>query len=532
MRTVPRRARRSVRPLLRDWRAAIGLLAIAVAVVLAVRHGGDGAGRPAAERAAALVPDDALVYVHVSTDGARAPVGRLVELVRRLDAADAVAGTVGGLLAGGDGVDAAALERDVLPWLGDEAALALLPAGGTTAGSLLLLAVADEPAARRFVTRTAGPARRADDHHGVAVARHRRGVATAFVDGFLAVGQVRTVRAAVARARGRAAALADAAPYRAVRAHWPADRVLGGYATAAGVRRLLAPQRDALGLVGALLDRPGLRATGVAVTVAGTRATVHVHGTVDPAAHARTRAFAPTLTEVAPADAIAFAGFPSLREAGPALLAFGGAGAVGDGLGDLIAEAARVLERHDVDFATDVVPLLGREVAVTLVPGDAGGAAVLLGRVGDAERTRAAFRRIEPAIAALFAADSGDAPAFEDARAGGVPARRLVADGAQLAYAVRDGLVAVSPSVDAIAHVLGASTPIAKNRQFRAVIPDSPSELTAIVFLDFSQLLSLFEPLRPTDEGAAGVLQRVRAVGFASMSGEAHTTAELTFEIR
>jgi hypothetical protein len=56
--------------------------------------------------------------------------------------------------------------------------------------------------------------------------------------------------------------------------------------------------------------------------------------------------------------------------------------------------------------------------------------------------------------------------------------------------------------------------------------------LTSIVFFDFSQLLSLFEPLGLT--GASGLfadLQSVRAVGLTSMSEEAQTTAELTFEI-
>ncbi len=61
----------------------------------------------------------------------------------------------------------------------------------------------------------------------------------------------------VTGARG-ARALADDAAYRRATADQPQERALDAYATVAGVRLLLAPRSGPLGLLGALLDQPGL----------------------------------------------------------------------------------------------------------------------------------------------------------------------------------------------------------------------------------------------------------------------------------
>ena len=60
--------------------------------------------------------------------------------------------------------------------------------------------------------------------------------ALAFVGDFLAVGTVPAVHAAIDRAAGDGAVLADAAPYRSATAGRPAERSLDAYATAPGVR--------------------------------------------------------------------------------------------------------------------------------------------------------------------------------------------------------------------------------------------------------------------------------------------------------
>lgn len=529
-----RRGTRDAKHVLRDWRAGVGLLAVLAALVLAVvALGGDGKDEtPPANRAAALVPADALAYLHLSTDGDRAAIDRGLSLVRRLGAEQTLRTQLGGLLRAGGGSAPIDFDRDVRPWLGDEAALALTRGAGATAGSLLLLSVADEGDARAFLASTAGPARRGT-YGGTATASYGNGAVTAFLDGFLVVGQQRSVRAAIDRAAGSGRALADDATYRAATADQPESRVADAYASVDGVRRLLAPQRGLLGLAGALLDQRGLRGTALTLTAQDSSATVRVRAVLDPRARAGSPTFTPTLTRSVPRDALAYAGFAGLERAAPLLLGLGGLTGIGGDTGALMAQAGRLLADSGVSFVRDVLPLFGREVAVTIV--DVGGApaVALLARTPDEERTRAALLRLEPAIARLFAPEGGEAPRFADAEVGGTAVRRLAtADGAELDYAVANGTMAISTSAGALAAVVRPRGTIGSNPDYKVVIPDSQSELTSIVFFDFSQLLSLFEPLGLTgDSGLATDLQRVRAVGLVSTSGETQTTAELTFEI-
>ena len=98
---------------------AVLLLAISILVVLATR--GDAA--PAAG-AVKLVPPDALVYAHLSTSEGRTQDARLLALAGRFATVRERVPALGAALTPG----AASLdyERDVRPWLGEEAAVALL----------------------------------------------------------------------------------------------------------------------------------------------------------------------------------------------------------------------------------------------------------------------------------------------------------------------------------------------------------------------------------------------------------------------
>lgn len=544
-RASPRR--RPLPPVLRDWRAGVGLLALIVAIVVLIGFGGgsgEDSGPPAAD-AAALVPADALAFLHLSTDGDRAAVQRALELSQRLGAESALRDQLSGLLGGGDGATPVDFDRDVRPWLGAEAALALTDEGRGTAGSLLLLSVTDEEGARDYLARTAGPARRGR-YAGTATASYGNGTVSAFVGGFLAVGQQATVRGAIDRERGAdgARALAEDPDYRRATARLPQERALDAYATVDGVRRLLAPASGLLGLAGTLLDQPGLRATGLSLSAEEHAARVRITTVLDARGRTRPATFTPTLAGSVPADAIAYLGFPGLERAAPLLLSLGGlggAGAAGSGSGAaglagdtaaLLSQAGRLLAADGVDFARDVLPLFGGEVAIVAVEVDGAPQLALLARVGDAGRAAAGLRRLEPAIARLFTPAGGAAPTFSDARAGGVASRRLESgEGFEVDYALSRGTLAVSTSAAALAAVVRPRGAIDGNADYKAVIHDSQSELTSIVFFDFSQLLSLFEPLGLTsDSGLGADLQRIRAVGLTS-TGEAQTTAELTFEI-
>lgn len=542
----PARRRRPLPPVLRDWRAYAGLAAIvaAIAIVLGAFGGGeDGEAGPPATDAARLVPAGALAYLHVSTDEDRAGVRRALALLGRFPAQATLRRQLTGLLRPGDDEAPLDVGRDVAPWLGDEAALAITWGRGTTAGSLMLLAVAEDDLAdaRAFLARGAGTPRRST-HRGVALTTYRNGTVTAYVEGFLAIGQRASVRAAVelASAGGDGAprgSLAADAVYRRASAGAPEERVAEVYATVDGVRRLLAPQPGLLGLAGALLDQRGLRGTSLALTAGEDRARVRVHAVLDPRQRTPAPRFRPTLTDSVPSDAVAYAGFAGLERAGPALLGISGLAGLGD-TNELLTEAGRVLREGGVDVARDVLPLFGQEVAVVAVPGADGGppTLALLARTSDARRTRAALRRLEPALARLFAPAGGAAPPWADARAGDTPLRRLApAEGIELDYAVIGDTVAVATSGAAIAAVAGPRETIADNPSYRATVADSTADLTSVVFFDFGQLLRSLEEMGltggPGGDGAVSDLERVRAVGLASTSEETQSTAELTLEI-
>src|SRR5436305_471005 len=130
--------------------AAIGLLAL-VAVIVAVALGG---GDTPATGAAELVPGNALIYVHLSTDASRQAVRQALAVSRRLPDSPlllaAVTNRLGTLLSGSSNalVD---FPTQVRPWLGKEAAFAVLDSTTASAGSLIVLDVRNRSRARDFL---------------------------------------------------------------------------------------------------------------------------------------------------------------------------------------------------------------------------------------------------------------------------------------------------------------------------------------------------------------------------------------------
>ena len=253
------------RPLVLAALAAVALLALAGGLVCA--RGGDGAPPDTAAR---LVPASALAYVHVSTDPGRAADARFAARAAALPPLTRLRDQLVAAVAP-QSLDVA---RDVRPWLGDELAYAAV----SPADSIVLAAVADRPRAEALVARV-GNLSGASAYRGVQLLVAGT-TAIAFVGDFLAVGTEPAVRAAIDRDQGEGDRLADAAPFRRALEGAPAGRSLTAYASAAGVREVLAPRPGAAGLLGRLLDRPGLQAAGAALTGedGGLRVTARVSG--------------------------------------------------------------------------------------------------------------------------------------------------------------------------------------------------------------------------------------------------------------
>jgi hypothetical protein len=474
--------------------AAAALLA-AGALLLLGRGGEDG---PPASAAARLVPNDALVLVDLSTDADREATGRAAELARGFTNYERLRETVLRRLSGSAvPVD---VERDVEPWLGKEAALALLDTGTGTAGSLILVEVEDEGRARDFISRDRRPSVR-KTYRDVQIDRYGT-VSTAFADGWLLIGQDPSVQAAIDRSQGRGRTL-DADPtYRRATADLPEGRAATAYASAEGLGRLLVPQPGAIGTIAALLDQPQLRGIALSVEAREPGARVLAHSILDRRRPA-SRAFAPTLAASLPDDALAYLGVAG---------ATGGLGRLLDGIvaGTGIAGPALQRLRQQLDrgaggrLGRDLVGLLRGEVALAITPSATAPAISLLARTDDERAALRTLRRVRGAL--------GDA----------LPG---------VIYQVARGRIIVSTSRDAAQELAGPDRPLARSARYRSVLGDVPAQVGSLGFIDFRQLLALGEQAGLSDSrtylAARDDLQRISAVGVRSTESGGEATAEI-----
>ncbi len=515
---------------------AVVLAAVVVLVLLVRGCGDDGGGGPPPGRVAGILPPGTLVALDISTDREREAVGQAADLLARFPSYRPTRDALYRRLAGGAGVDVA---RDVEPWLGGEAALALLDSQTGTAGSLLALAVDDRGAARRFLRRTAGrPV--PTSYRGTAIDNYGD-VATAFVGGYLVIGQAAGVRASIAAA-GAGASLADGRTYRRATGGLPDDRVAVAYASAAGVRRLLAPQAGLVGLAGVLVDRPGLVGAAAALAPDDAGATVVARSVVNGAlaGAAPGKAFEPSLASEVPPDALLFADATGIDRTAGRLLGLANVAGLGNGgLGAALSRAGRDLGlARSAQVAATLLPIARGEVAVWLTPTVPATTLTLLAKVDDEDATSRALRVVQRPLARLLVprGQTGAAPAFRPAAVAGERAFVLtLGPGAQIAYAVFDGKLVVSTSLAGIRAVKDRDGSLADTETYRRATDGLPSRVTALGFLDFTRLLQLGEQtgLRDNQRYLAirEDLRKVRSVGAATQ-GEANlATAEFHFEI-
>ena len=295
-------------------------LAIAAGLIVILSGSGDA---PPDTGAAAIVPAGALAYVNLSTDPSRPAVGRARTLAARFPDWPILAAAAQSRLDSiVGGPRPAGFTRDIRPWLGDEAALALVGAGGGSAQSLVVLQVAKPARARAFVTRAG--ATPAGAYRGARLLAYPSGTELAFLGRYLVAGPAAAVRSAIDAWRGPARSLARDAAYMRAASSEPPDRVLDAYLPAAGIRQLVVPRTGVAGAIGLLLDRPSLQGAAISLSATSGGARVRMD-TVGRAGASRATApsgvsFTPTLQSVLPAGSTLMVDVPGLGRAAPALL--------------------------------------------------------------------------------------------------------------------------------------------------------------------------------------------------------------------
>jgi hypothetical protein len=531
--------------------AAVVLAVLAAAgAAIAVAVSGGPSEPPPATGAAAVVPADALVYVHLSTDLSRPAVKRALALAARFGDLPLLAGRLADRLGVTGPGGALAFAAGVRPWLGKEAALALLDTGASRTATLIVLDVAHGGRARAFLAQ-AGISR-VGAYRGVALFGGSRGTEFAFARHYLILGQDANVRAAIDVTNGGAPSLAGNQAYQRAAATEPDGRVLDIYASAVGVRRLLVERGGLLGGLGVLLSNPALSGVALSLDATAPGAQITIHTVLDPGLvqigpRSSAAPFTPTLAGELPASSTLALDVPDLLRAAPRVLDAGATAGIAGAIGPLLSRLGAALRAQGVNVA-QLERIFSGETAVALTGGVGGAsngappALVIVARTHDQAATASELAALEIPLAQLLSSASSSAnpgviPAFTQRQVDGVTAHQLpVAPGLELDYALFRGLVVVSTSLGGIGAVAATTHTLAGSPAYQATLSARPSKVTSLLFLNFSQLLSLGKQTglirgrAPTALRAD--LSRIRAVGLVSTGGENDSTAELTLQIQ
>jgi hypothetical protein len=512
--------------------ALLALVAAAAAVVLIASGSGPV---PPATGAATIVPADALAYVSLSTDAARPSVSDARKMAARFPAwpllETAALNRLGALVGAGGSADFA---TGIRPWLGKEAALALIAAPSGKTQTLVVLDVAQRARAQAFVRRAG--ALPAGTYDGSRLLAYPSGSELAFVGHYLVAGPDASVRAALDAARGRAPALAHSAAYERAVTGEPADRVLDAYLPAAGVRSLLASRTGVAGAIGMLLEGSGANASAISLSPTPSGARVIVHRVLSAGAKTPS-SFTPSLQSVLPTGSSLMLDVNGLDRAAPNLLSVLATGGIAGNVGPLLHRVGSALATEGVS-TRNVVSLFDGETAVAIAPGPSP-ALLIVARVRNQAAARTELAVLEGPVTALFSPSGsagGQVPELADREVGGATVHEVgLGPGLQLDYAVTGGLVIVSTSVAAIDEVAQRSRALADDAAYKATLSDQPQRLTSLVFLDLSRLLQLAEQTGLTS-GARTTellpdLSKIRAIGLSSTSARRDTTTELNLEI-
>jgi hypothetical protein len=526
--------------------AILGLLGVAVTVALVavlLSGSGESGGSGSSGAPAAVIPADALAYVDLDIDRRDPAVTQALEVAARLpDApllAAAVTSRLGAVLGGGHTVD---FSTGVSPWLGGHAALALLNTATSTAGALIVVNVADEARARAFLRSVGATAH--GSYRGRALLAAPNGDGLAFAGGDLVIGQDAAVRAAIDVAAGATPSLAASAVYRRAAAGHGGGAVLDAYASAAGVRRVLADQAGILGAAGALLSQPALQGVAVALTPTPKGAAIRIHSALDPAlgkvgpGGAPAAAFTPSLPALMPAASSLLVDVADLAKVAPQVLNAGSAAGLAGGIGPLLTRLGAALRLEGVNVS-DLVSIFHHEAALAIVGGGRSPTLVVVTRTANPSRTQHELAQVQAPLARLFSApgkNQSSEPVFNDRPIGGVTAHQLqLATGFQLDYAVFRGLVVISTSLQGIQGVAQQARPLSRNPAFAAVLGGGPRQVTSLVFANLATLVGATQQSGLT-AGPLGArlepdLRRITGVGLTSTRGAADSTTRVTVAV-
>jgi hypothetical protein len=519
-------------------RLAIALAVLAALLVIAFvavpalpcqAPGGDGC--PPSDDSIHLVPDDALGYVHVNVDPdteqyAQATViaDRIPTITKQLTSRllARVPGPTGG---------PPDFARDIEPWLGGQAALAIVPAGGRAAEEVQLLQVGDDDEAERFADSVATGTPRTTDYRDIPVNVDRRGLATALVGGFLAIGRQSGVREVIDAQSGSSGtgSLASEPAARAALDALPDERLGDAYLSPDGIARLVGNPRGPLATLDAAVDPAASDGVAMALVASDEGIDLDIRSELDearakaqPAFFAAFPSFEPTLTDSLPADSLAYVG---MADPGHTLVSLiEQASADQPGIAAAVAGLVkRVKQLGRVDLETELLPSLGGEAAFALQPSPSNSGVPYLEFLSsgiDAKRAGDALASLQAPIADALNPSSGQAPTFSQQEIGGVTAHSVrLSPTVDLTYAIAGTLLLIATDPVAVRQLSGEGGGLADDESFRAATDGLPGSVSVLSYLNLDGLLTLGEQAGlaqdPAYEAFAPELRKLRALGLA-----------------
>jgi hypothetical protein len=515
------------------------LVAVAVPALPCQFPAGDVCAPP--DDAAELVPADALAYLHIDVDRSSAQYRLAADEVRRIPTISSQ--LVGRLLADLPGVagSTSRFDRSIAPWLGSEAALALIPSGRVSQ-EVELLRVATAGGAERYQLGFEGPGARTVTYRGTRIMVGRGGIASSIVHGFLAIGTRAAVRAVVETATGAADAwpLSGSSAASAVRGMLPSQRVADAYLAPGGVAAIIGRSRAPLASLAPFVSPGASGGVAAALVAADGSVELEVRSALDPK---------PATSR--PGSLAAFPRFqPTLADHLPArTLVYLGAGEPGQTIAPLLGRAAtqgRTLARAASAFAhrldaggkvsvgRDLAPVLGSEGALAVEPAPAGPPYLLyLGGTVDPGAARTSLARLRAPLARALAPGAGG---FRRIRVGRVAAYALPGTPfGTLTYAIVGGRFVVATNRAGIIAAASGGGGLASSDAYRAATAGLPSSTSVIAYVDLGAFVSLAEraglAANPGYASYAPDIHRLSAVAAAVASSPTllSTDARLAF---
>ena len=497
--------------------------------------GGDSC--PPSDDAAELVPAEALVYAHANLDPETDQYESVAELATDLPVlSEQLIARVPALIRapGGDPPD---FEEQVRPWFGGEAAIALIDGPALAPERVDLLEVADAEGATEYAEALAVGQATSSEYEGIEVSVDGRDVATAQVEGFLAIGSEDAVRAVIATATGADGAepLADSAAATELLDQLPDHRVAEAWISEDGIDDVVATDTGALRTLTPLIAPGASAGAAASLSAADGELELAVRSTLDPERAEQSPGFFAAFPPFEPAlparlrpQTLAYLGFGAPSKTVTALLSQAGAQAPGIAAG--FEDLVRTLRRDaNVDIEEELVGALGDEAAFALEPPPGEGETPLTGLpyllfvaggVDEDAARRGLAALAGPLSGTVQTGNDGQAPVFGQDEVAGVETNRVrVSPTVELTYAVFDDLAAIATDPAGVAGVIEDAGGLNEAARYEQATEDFPDQVALQAYLDLEGLVDTGERAGlaedPVYAAFAGEFRRLDAFALA-----------------